>query len=255
MGVSRAAQGREKNFAHGQTLRARHREKKTNLPGPASVGGKSLNMSNRSKNGRAAIGNTANISAWLVKEGLKGAVPTTLLQGFCERLVAAGIPLQRAHAGHRALHPVFGAVGFDWHRDGGHAIREDIRQANATVNVTFDHKHFGHVISSIKRDEVIEFDPSRFTSLRDGLVSLYGPYKRIKYPNKMEPAGLIVGFEWKQRGIAYLSVSIHRDPADDSSPTHQTTFLTRSLPGMKSYSIAAAYYRETVQNFRDKCTR
>ncbi len=87
-------------------------------------------MSNRSEHGRVATGDTANISAWLVKEGLRGATQTALLQGFCERLVAAGIPLQRAHAAQRALHPVFGSVGFDWHRDGGRATREDFARVS-----------------------------------------------------------------------------------------------------------------------------
>ena len=82
-------------------------------------------MSNRSEHGYVATGDTANISAWLVKKGLRGATQTALLEGFCERLVSAGIPLQRAHARQRALHPVFGAVGFDWLRDGGRATRED----------------------------------------------------------------------------------------------------------------------------------
>ena len=36
---------------------------------------------------------------------------------------------------------------------------------------------------------------------------------------------------------------------------HQTTFLTRSLPGMESHAIGAAYYRDAVQNFREKCAR
>jgi adenylate cyclase len=84
-----------------------------------------LDMSNQSEHGRVATGDKANISAWLVKEGLRGATQTALLQGFCERLVAADIPLQQAHAAQRALHPVFGAVGFDWHRDGGRATREE----------------------------------------------------------------------------------------------------------------------------------
>ena len=82
-------------------------------------------MSNPTERGCAANDAIANISAWLVKEGLRGATQTALLQGFCERLVAAGIPLQRAHARQRALHPVFGGVGFVWHRDGGRATRED----------------------------------------------------------------------------------------------------------------------------------
>jgi adenylate cyclase len=84
-----------------------------------------LDMSIRSEMERVATGDTADISAWLVKEGLRGATQTALLQGFCERLFAAGIPLQRAHAAQRALHPLFGAVGFDWHREDGRATRED----------------------------------------------------------------------------------------------------------------------------------
>ena len=130
-----------------------------------------------------------------------------------------------------------------------------VQQGNATVYVTFDHKVFGNVITTIKRDEVIEFSPSRFTSLRDGLVRLYGPYTAIKFPDKMDPAGLVVGFQWEQKGVAYLSVTIHRGHANDSGPFHQTTFLTRSLPGMESNSIAAAYYRGAIQNFRDQCAR
>ncbi len=130
-----------------------------------------------------------------------------------------------------------------------------IRRGGATVQVAFDYKYFGQEISTIKRDEVIEFDPSRFTSLRDRLVRLYGPFTRIKYPDKMDPAGLVVGFEWEQKGVAYLSVTIHRDRAEDSGPVRQTTFLTRSLPGMEDHSIAAAYYRDAVQSFRENCAR
>ena len=130
-----------------------------------------------------------------------------------------------------------------------------VRRADATVHISFDYKFFGQGISTIKRDEAIEFDPSRFTSLRDGLVRHYGPFTGIKYPNKMDPAGLVVGFEWEQGGVASLSVTIHRNHASDSGPIRQTTFLTRSLPGMLDQSIAAAYYRDAVQNFRDKCAR
>ncbi len=130
-----------------------------------------------------------------------------------------------------------------------------VRRGGATVHITFGYKYFGQGISTIKRDEVIEFDLSRFTSLRDGLVRLYGPYTKIKYPDKMDPAGLVVGFEWEQKRVAYLSVTIHRDHANDSGPIRQTTFLTRSLPGMEGHSLAAAYYRDAVQNFREKCER
>ncbi len=130
-----------------------------------------------------------------------------------------------------------------------------VRGGDATVHISFDYKSFGHGISTIKRDEVIEFDPSRFTSLRDRLVRHYGPFTAIKYANKMNPAGLVVGFEWKQKGVAYLSVTIHRNHDSDSGAIRQTTLLTRSLPGMEDQSIAAAYYRDAVQNFRENCAR
>ncbi len=72
---------------------------------------------------------TASISDWLVREGLRSATQTELLQGFCERLVGAGIPLWRAHIAQRALHPVYGAVGFNWRRAVGDATREDYARA------------------------------------------------------------------------------------------------------------------------------
>jgi hypothetical protein len=128
-----------------------------------------------------------------------------------------------------------------------------VRRVDATVHILFDYKSFGQGISTIKSDEVIEFDPSQFTSLRDQLVRHYGPFTGLKYPNKMDPSGLVVGFEWEQKGVAYLSVTIHRDLTDESGAIRQTTFLTRALPGMEDQSIAASYYREVVQNFREKC--
>lgn len=130
-----------------------------------------------------------------------------------------------------------------------------VRRGEATVHITFDYKFFGQRISQIKSVEVIEFDPSRFTSLRDRLVRLYGPITGMKYPHKMDPAGLIVGFEWEQRGVAYLSVTIHRDHASESDPNRQTTFLTRSLPDLEDQRKAAAYYRDAVHNFRENCAR
>jgi hypothetical protein len=130
-----------------------------------------------------------------------------------------------------------------------------VRRGDVAVHVKFDHKYFGQRISTIKRDEVIEFRPSRFALLRDGLVRRFGPFTGIKLPGKMDPAGLVVGFEWLQKGVAYMSVTIHRDHASDSGPIRQTTFLTRSLPGMEAHGRAAAFYRDAVQNFREKCAR
>ncbi len=73
----------------------------------------------------------ADITAWLVSQGLEGASREHVLQGYCERLVAVGTRLQRVHVAQRALHPVFGGLGFDWYRDSG-VVREDyVRHAVA----------------------------------------------------------------------------------------------------------------------------
>lgn len=57
--------------------------------------------------------------SWLVQEGLAGATQEHLLQGYCEKLVDIGLVIQRVHVAQKALHPVYGSIGFDWYRDKG----------------------------------------------------------------------------------------------------------------------------------------
>jgi len=57
--------------------------------------------------------------AWIVEAGLSGQREIDLLQGFCERAVAAGLPLTRAVIGVDTLHPVLEGRVFEWHRDAG----------------------------------------------------------------------------------------------------------------------------------------
>ncbi len=127
-------------------------------------------MSSRSEHGYAAMGDTANISDWLVKEGLRGATQTALLEGFCEKLVAAGIPLQRAHVGQRALHPVFGAVGFDWHREGDCAIREEFARVSEPHERWLKSPFYYMLqkgMSELRERLVDENEPSRFPVLEE----------------------------------------------------------------------------------------
>ena len=42
---------------------------------------------------------------WAVGQGLRGIAAAELFEGLCERLVMAGVPLWRAFAGMRTLHP------------------------------------------------------------------------------------------------------------------------------------------------------
>jgi adenylate cyclase len=56
------------------------------------------------------------LHVWAVGEGLRGADAATLFDGLCQRLVSAGVPLWRAFAGMRTLHPQWGGYGYIWWR-------------------------------------------------------------------------------------------------------------------------------------------
>ena len=63
--------------------------------------------------------NSGPLIAWLMEQGLHGAPQQDLLQGYCQRLVDAGVPLWRFHLAQRAFHPKFGGIGFNWTRADG----------------------------------------------------------------------------------------------------------------------------------------
>ena len=54
------------------------------------------------------------LSAWLTQAGLAGTPETDIVSGFCDRCVAAGIPLGRAHVFIDTLHPVHEGRLFRW---------------------------------------------------------------------------------------------------------------------------------------------
>jgi len=57
------------------------------------------------------------LHVWAVGEGLRGADAEALFDGLCRRLVSAGVPLWRAFAGMRTLHPQWAGYGYMWWRD------------------------------------------------------------------------------------------------------------------------------------------
>ena len=54
---------------------------------------------------------------WIAAAGLSGRRELALLQGFCERMVEADVPLTRAVIGVDTLHPVLEGRVFQWERD------------------------------------------------------------------------------------------------------------------------------------------
>lgn len=59
------------------------------------------------------------ISDWLIGRGLVASDFETTMDGFCERLVAAGVPLMRGVMSMRTLHPTMDAISFIWRRGAG----------------------------------------------------------------------------------------------------------------------------------------
>src|SRR6516225_10397776 len=56
------------------------------------------------------------LHGWAVGEGLRGSEAEPLFDGFCQHLVRAGVPLWRATAGMRTLHPQWGGYSYTWWR-------------------------------------------------------------------------------------------------------------------------------------------
>ncbi len=59
----------------------------------------------------------AKLASWLAKSGLEGRAETVLVEGFCQRAVAAGLPLARAIVFIDTLHPIHEGRAFRWERE------------------------------------------------------------------------------------------------------------------------------------------
>jgi len=57
------------------------------------------------------------LTDWVIGAGLAGEAELAIVNGFCERAVAAGLPLARAHILIDALHPVHEGHLFRWGHD------------------------------------------------------------------------------------------------------------------------------------------
>jgi adenylate cyclase len=64
-------------------------------------------------------GDVAAIGDWIVQQGLASDDLPGLLSGFCERIVALGVPLWRGHMSLATLHPMYEAMGYSWRRTQG----------------------------------------------------------------------------------------------------------------------------------------
>ncbi len=101
---------------------------------------------------------------WAVRQGLHGATAYDLFDGYCQRLVANGVPLWRAHAAMETLHPQWNGYGYIWRRD-LNAIQPE-QYAHGSVEVS--EWLISPLFDLIRRASAGEDNPSMRRRLEEG---------------------------------------------------------------------------------------
>jgi adenylate cyclase len=90
-------------------------------------------MSEDFEDTETGLGSVQGVADWLMAKALSGGEMESLVEGCCQRLRAAGIPLLRASLAFRTLHPLFAAVSVNWHRDRGLNTTGHLHEVYATT--------------------------------------------------------------------------------------------------------------------------
>jgi adenylate cyclase len=114
------------------------------------------------------------LHTWVVREGIRGAAAAALFDGFCQRLVIAGVPLWRAFIGMPTLHPQWGGYSYTWRRD-LNAIEPSQFERGYYEQILL-HSPFGYLIRQVEKSSQ-EGDPWRH--LRRHLT---GPEALLDFP-------------------------------------------------------------------------
>src|SRR5438067_5420681 len=91
---------------------------------------------------------TFALTQWIISQGLQGTPETKLLEGLCERLSAAGVPLLRVNICQPTLHPVIGGHLFIWQRGKPYAVEEDWARNVAASGGDSSLTPFGHMMAT-----------------------------------------------------------------------------------------------------------
>ncbi|OJY64620.1 MAG: adenylate/guanylate cyclase domain-containing protein [Rhizobium sp. 60-20] len=103
------------------------------------------------------------VAEWLTQAALTGENLETIVRGFCERMAATGMPLNRVHLTFSMLHPLYDALGFTWRRAGGLTI-EGYRHVNEKPERFMESPYYyllsnnlQHLRRRIEADGTVEF--------------------------------------------------------------------------------------------------
>ncbi|WP_048709902.1 adenylate/guanylate cyclase domain-containing protein [Microvirga massiliensis] len=87
----------------------------------------------------------AEITAWIVEQGLTGAGIRDLLDGFAQRVIAAGVPLLRAYIALPTVNPNFRVANHTWTRSAGAAVEWILHEEEPG---TFDRSPFAYMLAN-----------------------------------------------------------------------------------------------------------
>jgi adenylate cyclase len=90
------------------------------------------------------------LHAWLVEAGLRGESEAALVSGFCERAIAAGLPISRAQMLIDTLHPVYEGRVIRWGHDPSQPVvheygRTGLPEGTADLHGSSGHDQTQHV--------------------------------------------------------------------------------------------------------------
>ncbi len=117
-----------------------------------------------------------DLHIWAVRQGLDGAPADILLDGLCNRLREAGVPLSRVFVGMRTLHPQWGGYGYTWRPDLD-AVEPAQFERGGEYEENVANSPFGHLIRQL---ETAGREAEPWLHLRRRLT---GPLPQFDFPN------------------------------------------------------------------------
>lgn len=139
-------------------------------------------------------GAVAGIAGWIHRQGLNGASESELLDGFCERCRAAGIPLDRSLMIIDTLHPTYEGRAFRWSCDG--SIIEPVTEYRPTTagadGGSWQRSVFYHLLTTGTDDIRRRFrlgDPADFPGMPEFAADGYADY--VAMVHRFSDAGTI----------------------------------------------------------------
>ena len=134
----------------------------------------------------------SELSVWVTQAGLAGKTETAIIDGFCRRATAAGLPIVRAMLVIDTLHPVYEGRVFRWRDDapeGGTQLIEYGPSTEGEVADTWRRSVFFHMVEQgilLVRRRFIDGDPADFgtfeSSRDEGMTDVVALITRFAAP-------------------------------------------------------------------------